>query len=185
MIMIAELSVEKLRKRCNPQGLGCASSAEVGALQAIIGQERAVRALRFGLGIKEKGFNIYVNGLPGTGRTLPSGVSEETASKRRRRLTGAMSTTSKSTALRRYACLPGRRLTSADIENLSASSPWISTTPESEEYAADREQTVKTFAAEDRGFGRLNQEAQNEGFLLKPTPMGLISVPARGQTTDR
>ena len=28
-----------------------------------------MRALKFGLGIKERGFNIYVAGLPGTGRT--------------------------------------------------------------------------------------------------------------------
>jgi hypothetical protein len=39
------------------------------SLETIIGQARAVKALRFGLGIKERGFNIYVSGVPGTGRT--------------------------------------------------------------------------------------------------------------------
>src|SRR5574341_1050715 len=78
--MIPELTVEKLRKKCDTQSLGCVSSAEVGPLQAIIGQERAVRALRFGLGIKDTGFNIYVTGLPGTGRTTDvKRFMEETA----------------------------------------------------------------------------------------------------------
>jgi Cdc6-like AAA superfamily ATPase len=44
------------------------------------GQERAVRALRFGLGIKDRGFNIYVAGYPGTGRTTAvKNFLEETA----------------------------------------------------------------------------------------------------------
>ncbi|MDR3200988.1 MAG: AAA family ATPase [Spirochaetales bacterium] len=34
----------------------------------VIGQERAVRAIGFGMGMKAKGYNIYVSGLPGTGK---------------------------------------------------------------------------------------------------------------------
>ena len=43
---------------------------ELQPLQIIIGQERAIRALEFGLAIQDPGFNIYVAGLPGTG-TVP------------------------------------------------------------------------------------------------------------------
>ena len=67
--MIKELKVTDYRKFCDPKSLGVNSSAEIGEKHTIIGQERAVKALRFGMGIKEKGFNIYVSGLPGTGRT--------------------------------------------------------------------------------------------------------------------
>jgi len=67
--MIHALDVEKLKKVCDPQVFRCQASDEMTELQAMIGQERAVRALRFGLGIQELGFNIYVAGLPGTGRT--------------------------------------------------------------------------------------------------------------------
>ena len=67
--MINELKVEQFREYCDPKSLGVESSAEIGEDHTIIGQERAVKALRFGMGIKEKGFNIYVSGLPGTGRT--------------------------------------------------------------------------------------------------------------------
>ncbi|NLF01344.1 MAG: AAA family ATPase, partial [Anaerolineales bacterium] len=67
--MIAELPAERLRRTCEPDILGCRSSEDVPPLERIVGQERAVRALRFGLSIKELGFNIYVAGPPGTGKT--------------------------------------------------------------------------------------------------------------------
>jgi predicted ATP-dependent protease len=34
----------------------------------VIGQQRAVRAIGFGMGMRAKGYNIYVSGLPGTGK---------------------------------------------------------------------------------------------------------------------
>ena len=66
--MPTELTVEQLYRICDPSTLGCETSAEVKELDTIIGQKRAVRSLRFGLDIKEKGFNIYLAGIPGTGR---------------------------------------------------------------------------------------------------------------------
>src|SRR5512136_3507264 len=68
-MMQHELPIEKLRRSCDPETVGCSSSAELSALGTIIGQERAIKALQFGLGIKERGFNMFVAGLPGSGRT--------------------------------------------------------------------------------------------------------------------
>ena len=67
--MARKLSVEELYRTCDPEILGCDTSEDAVQSGAIIGQERAVRAMRFGLDIKEKGFNIYVAGAHGTGRT--------------------------------------------------------------------------------------------------------------------
>ncbi len=51
-------------------------------LEGIIGQERALEALKLGLEIKQKGFNIFVTGEPGTGRTSAvKAFLEEKASK--------------------------------------------------------------------------------------------------------
>lgn len=67
--MVNELPAEKLRLQCDTNLMGCETTRELTPLQEIIGQERAVKALKFGLGIKERGFNVYVAGYPGTGRT--------------------------------------------------------------------------------------------------------------------
>jgi lon-related putative ATP-dependent protease len=64
-----ELPVEKLRWRCDPESLKLDSTDDVEACEGIIGQERAIRALRLGLDIKSMGYNIFVTGLVGTGRT--------------------------------------------------------------------------------------------------------------------
>src|SRR5687767_14835594 len=61
--------IEQLRRRYDPQQFSCETSEELETLEAIIGQERAVKALQFGLEIKGVGFNIYVAGMPGTGKT--------------------------------------------------------------------------------------------------------------------
>src|SRR5437867_2634014 len=65
---IAELSPEKLRLECPPGQVGCETSAELGPVEGIIGQDRALKALKFGIEMKGKGFNVYAAGAPGTGK---------------------------------------------------------------------------------------------------------------------
>jgi lon-related putative ATP-dependent protease len=66
--MVVKLTPEDCRKVCPDYEFDCESTAGLSPLQEIIGQQRAVRALQFGLRIKDKGFNIFVSGRPGTGR---------------------------------------------------------------------------------------------------------------------
>ncbi len=63
------LPVEKLRWICDPKKLKVKSSDEIKPSREIIGQERALRALRVGLAMHHFGYNIFVTGLSGTGRT--------------------------------------------------------------------------------------------------------------------
>src|SRR5512137_2883437 len=67
--MSEELSFNKLRRTYDPALMRCETTEELESLKDIIGQERALRALKFGLEIEQLGFNIYVAGYPGTGRT--------------------------------------------------------------------------------------------------------------------
>src|SRR5512139_2499813 len=66
--MIHELSVPELRRTCDPNTLPDENRTALDHVGSIIGQERAVRAMRFGLDIRSWGFNIYVAGMAGTGR---------------------------------------------------------------------------------------------------------------------
>ena len=52
------LSAEQLRRTVDPGSLNCQTSAELEANKNIIGQERATRSLKFGLGIRAPGLNI-------------------------------------------------------------------------------------------------------------------------------
>lgn len=64
------VDVKHLRRRCDAAELDfCCTSADVPPLKNFIGQERAVRAMQFGLTMRSYGYNIFVAGPAGTGKT--------------------------------------------------------------------------------------------------------------------
>lgn len=64
-----ELSAEELRRLCSSEDLTFQSTAELDLLDDIIGQERATRAIEFGLDIPYYGYNIFALGPSGAGKT--------------------------------------------------------------------------------------------------------------------
>ncbi len=63
------VTVEKLRWQCDPKSLKVKTTDDVTPSREIIGQDRALHALRVGLEMNHFGYNIFVTGLSGTGRT--------------------------------------------------------------------------------------------------------------------
>ncbi|MGE5790980.1 MAG: Lon-like protease helical domain-containing protein, partial [Syntrophaceae bacterium] len=64
-----EVPVQLLRWTCNPDLLGFDTTKECTKTDSIIGQNRAVKAITLGLEIESPGYNIYVSGMTGTGKT--------------------------------------------------------------------------------------------------------------------
>ena len=64
-----KLNIEELRMTCKPEEITFKNTAEVPPLEGLIGQERAVQATEFGLRIKRPGYNIFMTGLTGTGKS--------------------------------------------------------------------------------------------------------------------
>ncbi|MEO0099776.1 MAG: AAA family ATPase [candidate division WOR-3 bacterium] len=63
------IAPERLRINVDPKILGFGTTEEIPFCEEIVGQDRAVAALRMGLEIESIGYNIYVTGPVGTGRT--------------------------------------------------------------------------------------------------------------------
>ena len=61
--------VEKLVRPCDPAWFKFKSTKDLVPLQEFLGQERAVRALEFGLDMMNDGYNIFVAGVSGAGKT--------------------------------------------------------------------------------------------------------------------
>jgi hypothetical protein len=53
---------------CPPGKVECKTSEELSPLEGIVGQDRALKALIFGVEMKGKGFNIFAAGPPVTGK---------------------------------------------------------------------------------------------------------------------
>jgi lon-related putative ATP-dependent protease len=64
-----EVPVKKLRWQCRPEDLGISRIEDARPISKIIGQDRALRALRVGLEMTQYGYNIFATGVSGTGRT--------------------------------------------------------------------------------------------------------------------
>jgi len=64
-----EVTPDKLRWRCDPSQFDFECTKELAPLHEFIGQDRAIRAIEFGLSMNRDGYNIYLAGLTGTGKT--------------------------------------------------------------------------------------------------------------------
>lgn len=66
--MISPLKPEQLFTPCDPSQFDFATTEDLADIGVIIGQERALGAIRLGLGVAHKGFNIFALGPTGFGK---------------------------------------------------------------------------------------------------------------------
>ena len=69
MKRVRELTWEELKNSYPPSDFLFKTTDELECLDEVIGQERAKKAMEFGLSVKEQGYNIYMSGELGTGKT--------------------------------------------------------------------------------------------------------------------
>ena len=60
--------IDQLRWTLDPKSLPFKTTDQLEPLKEIIGQDRAVEAFRFGLGVRKMGYHVFVTGPTGTGR---------------------------------------------------------------------------------------------------------------------
>src|SRR5699024_8760904 len=63
------VSPEKLRKQIDETIFEFETTEEVPVLTSIVGQKRGRTVMNFGLNVQKIGYNLYVAGIPGTGKT--------------------------------------------------------------------------------------------------------------------
>ena len=67
---VEPLSAQQLRQTCDPSQFDFETTDELAdlSLNEIVGQERAVEAILFGISIRREGYNLYALGPSGTGK---------------------------------------------------------------------------------------------------------------------
>ncbi|MBN1300612.1 MAG: AAA family ATPase [Melioribacteraceae bacterium] len=63
-----ELKPEDLKWTCSPENFDFDTTEELKPIEGIIGQERAMKALKLGVDLRSQGYNIFITGLSGTGK---------------------------------------------------------------------------------------------------------------------
>jgi lon-related putative ATP-dependent protease len=180
--MISPLPLERYRHAFDPSRVGCASSSELRPLDQIIGQDRALRALRFGLEIKEPGFNVYTAGPQGTGRLTAVQSFLEDLSKSKPRASDWIYVHNFSNPYEPNAIqLPAgmgdqfRKDLAAFIEEARKVLPKVFS---SEDYATRRDATIQSLQKERENLiTKINTAAQEQGFIIQMSPVGLMTIP--------
>jgi lon-related putative ATP-dependent protease len=180
--MVNELSAEKLRRECPTNLMRCETTQGLKPLKEIIGQERAVRALKFGLGIKERGFNVYVAGFPGTGRTTAvKNFLEELARAKPVPYDWCYINNFHNQYEPKALKLPagiGRHLRDGMATFVSEAQRTLPKAFESEDYGTRKAATIRTVEEErQKLIGQITKQAQEQGFILQASPVGWLMIP--------
>ncbi len=69
MPTVKPLSADRLTGASEPAAFDFRTTEDIAPLQEVIGQQRAVDAINFGLNMHGPGYHIFVTGAPGTGKT--------------------------------------------------------------------------------------------------------------------
>lgn len=182
--IMQKLSPRQLRRTFEPSALGVETTVALKTLESIIGQQRAVSALQFGLEIHESGFNIYVAGPPGMGKmTAVQSFLMELARRKDTPADWCYLNNFEDSHQPKSCRLPAGRghelqqdLKSL-VEHLRREIPRAF---ESEEYSNRRDEIVKSLEQRRaQAMEKLNQEAGQAGFMLQATPFGIATIPTQ------
>jgi predicted ATP-dependent protease len=174
--------LERLRRRCDPERLPFATTAELEAGPETLGQGRALEAIELGIGMRREGYNLFAMGPEGLGRhTLVRNRLETQAA--------ALPTPSdwcyvynfqaphRPRALRLPAGRAGtlKAHMARLVEDLSAA---IAAAFESDEYR-NRHQSIEAELAErqERAVSEMSERAKGDKILLVRTPSGFAFGP--------
>jgi hypothetical protein len=180
--LAAPLPAELLYRRCNPEELPFDLCTELADMPGLIGQERAVEAVRFAIRMRRKGYNIFALGARGTGRkTLIDELLRRQAETEPTPPDWCYVNNFADPQKPRCVSLTAGRGDAFEaamkrlVEELRASLPAAF---ERDDYRA-RQQVIEQQFKEhsEAAFGNLQQRAEAQGISLLRTPTGLALAP--------
>lgn len=176
------LSPEQLKNSCDPNMFPFETTEEVQPLKGTVGQERAVSSVDFGLKIQTNGFNLFVAGQPGTGRTssITDSVAEMAASGATPSDWVYVYNFEDPLCPKKLKMSPGR---AEDFSNDMASVMRTARNElprafETENYEDRKANTMQDIQKKrDAIFSSLQQQASSLGFSIEMSPIGIMTVP--------
>ncbi len=179
-----EVPTEKLRWHCDPAIFDFECTDKLAPLREFIGQDRAIRAIEFGLAMIRDGYNIYVSGLTGTGKTtiVKTYVQKLVDKKLDHPLEDWCYLYNFSDPDRPWAAsLPkgkGKAFREEIADLLQKLKDELNKAFSSDEYLNQKKkQTEENQARQQKLFEEMAEEAQRQGFQLQMTTVGPALIP--------
>jgi len=184
MTPVPELTADRLRRRCDTAQFAFASTAEAPDLEGIIGQERAARAIEFGIEIPYAGYNVFATGPAGAGKTsiITRFLETKAATRPVPADWGYVHNLSDPDRPHAIRIPPGRGARLRDQVNalLAQVADALEKAYASDQYAEGRNALERELDAQrtDR-FRQLDTLVREQGFALARTPMGMMITPVK------
>ena len=167
---------------CDPAQFKFKTTADLPELEQVVGQERAVEAIRFGIGIKRSGFNLYVLGPDRSGkRSVVERFIEQQAKNEPTPQDWCyvfnFSDPQKPNAI---PLPPGRAVRfQADMDEVvSELGHIVPAALETDEYRARYQEIQEALATkQEQAFSEVRDEAHAKGLAMLRTPTGFVFVP--------
>ena len=181
---VETLSAESLFRATDAQALGFRSTAEVPDIDSAMGQDRAIAAIEFGVGIQREGYNLYVAGPTGIGkRTLVDQLLARHAGERGEASDWCYVNNFDDPSRPRALSLPPgkgvqlKRDMEKLIERMLVTVPNVFRGDEYRRRISDIQEEYQE--REGKLFGELNEEARGKGMVVIRTPGGYTIGPVR------
>ena len=182
--MVKELVVHELCKRCNPDELDFETTAELEPATQVLGQKRAVEAIKFGMGMNREGYNIFALGPDGSSmRQLVQEFFQERAQDATVPSDWVYVHNFENPHQPRAIELPagkGIEFQKDMAEMVDALRTALSSAFESEEYQTRRQAlTDEVQERQSQAFEALQEKARQHNVAIIRTPAGLAVAPVR------
>jgi lon-related putative ATP-dependent protease len=180
--MIDPLSPDTLRQSCDPAQFDFETTSDLAADTRVVGQDRAVEALDFGVTMQSDGYNVFALGPAGSGRRkLVEHVLEERSADEETPPDWCYVNNFDEDREPRALRLPagkGREL-EADVDSLIENAKsTLPATFESEEYQSRREMAEQEVRQDQEdALEALQDRARQEDVALIQTPQGFAFAP--------
>jgi lon-related putative ATP-dependent protease len=178
------LQPEELYRRSSVQSIPFATTAEVEVTSQFFGQQRALDAVRFGVGIAREGYNVFALGPSGAGRhfLIQQVLEQRAATQTPCQDQCYVHNFDEPHRPRSMRLPPGAAVRfRKDMERLVEElRPALTAALESEECRT-RRQVIEEEMKErqEKAFTELEERAKGQSFALLRTPMGLVLAPLR------
>lgn len=175
---------QDLHKVCNPSIFRFTTTADLKPLKGIIGQERALKALSFGLDVANPGYNIFLSGVAGTGKsTLAKEIVLKKAKKEPAPSDWCYVHNFKNPDVPKAIQLPagmGNTFKKDSAKTVDKAIDQIIRTFESEEFDYKKGSILNEFVEKtNRMYLALEEEARTLGFTITRNETGITPVPIR------
>lgn len=182
--MVQPLKAEDLYRCCELDFFTFTTTEDIGEFPGTIGQEKAMRAMDFGLSLESMGFNIFALGEVGTGkmRTIKTLLSEKSMTEKVPPDWCYVYNFKEPDFPLAISLDPGRgALFQNDMNELiKVLRGEIPKAFESKEYEKQRGKRIEEFQQRQKElFSKLEEEAQSKGFTIRKAVSGLLIVPVK------